>query len=383
MEKPKSLKSRIKNYNMKNTLKRISKYHFLFLFISLGLFNGCSSDGSTDSNSTSGFGEVIPIPGITEGVAGDSASELKTSNEGVYMSVTMASSPNNWIYRLNGFAVPTWTKHEEPDLYFEWEPSNENSEGADDFAIYFQTINKNGFVNINTGLPALLEENNPSFTVNQMLYDNSSGNYKWVFSGSTVKIKQNNNSGLYNTICTLPPGGILFAEADPTDAVVWAAGPTTLYKITVNGAVTPFDVSSYNDPSFLFSSIEKIRFPYDVLHKDVYFRFQNKVFKITDGNSLSLFYTINNESNFGGGDFCVDNTFMYATDGTKKHLQLLNESNIIPPVPNTTDHQVLLDYISNVGSFKVGPIEVLKNSTDNYIYNIYRSRKLLRVPKSL
>jgi len=61
----------------------------------------------------------------------------------------------------------------------------------------------------------------------------------------------------------------------------------------------------------------------------------------------------------------------------------MNEINIIPPTPNTTDQKVLMDYISSVGSFKTGPIEVLKNSNDNYIYNIYRSRKLLRVPKSL
>ncbi|MCF8429084.1 MAG: hypothetical protein K9G64_03040 [Bacteroidia bacterium] len=370
---------------MKNIFKKKPIIHYLLLILIVFAINGCNkkADVTPTQNTTGSWGEVIPIPGIAEGVAGDAVRELKTSNEGIYMEISMASSNNDWIYRLNGFSVPTWTKHEEPDNYFDWEPSNENSEGADDFAIYFQTINKNGFVNINNGLPALLEENNPGSGSSEMLYDNSPGNYKWYFSGSDVKIKQNNNSGLYNTICTLPSGGILFAEADPTDAIVWAAGPKTIYKITVNGAITPFDVSSYDDPAMVFHSIEKIRFPYDVLHKDVYFRFQNKVFKITDGNTLSLFYTIKNESNFLGGDFCVDNTFMYATDGTKKHLQLLNETNIIPPTPNTTDQKVLLDYISNVSSFKVGPIEVLKNSTDNSIYNIYRSRKLLRVPKSL
>jgi hypothetical protein len=370
---------------MKNIFKKIPIIHYFLLILIVFAINGCTkkADVTPTQNTTGSWGEVVPIPGIAEGVAGDAVRELKTSNEGIYMEISMASSPNDWIYRLNGFSVPTWTKHEQPNLYFDWEPSNENSEGADEFAIYFQTLNKNGFVNINNGLPALLEENNPGSGSSEMLYDNSPGNYKWYFSGSDVKIKQNNNSGLYNTICTLPSGGILFAEADPTDAVVWAAGPKTIYKITVNGAVTSFDVSSYDDPTFIFRSIEKIRFPYDVLHKDVYFRFQNKVFKITNGNSLSLFYTIKNESNFLGGDFCVDNTFMYATDGTKKHLQLLNETNIIPPTPNTTDQKVLLDYLSNVSSFKTGPIEVLKNSTDNYIYNIYRSRKLLRVPKSL
>lgn len=377
---------------MKNIFKQVPIIHYLLLILIVVTINGCSKeddvtppqdDVTPPQNISGSWGEVIPVPGITAGVAGDAVRDLKTSNEGIYMEVSMASSPNDWIYRLTGFTLPTWIKHEEPDNYFDWEPSNENSEGVDDFAIYFQTIDKNGFVNINTGLPALLEENNPGSGLSEMLDDNSPGNYKWYFSGSDVMIKQNNNSGQYDTICTLPSGGILFAEADPTDAVVWAAGTSTLYKITVNGTITVFDVSAYDDPAMVFHSIEKIRFPYDVLHEDVYFRFQNKVFKIEEGNTLSLFYTINNQSAFLGGDFCVDNTFMYATDGTKKHLQLLNETNIIPPIPNTTNQQVLLDYISNVGSFNGGPIEVLKNSTDNYIYNIYQSTKLLRVPKSL
>lgn len=380
---------------MKNTLKIIPLKNFLLSVITIGIFSSCSSDSASNSNSTTGFGEVINIPGITlvSGItelppAGDFVLNLKTTNEGIYMKVSLASTTNDWIYRLNGFANPTWTKHEQPTGgYNDWEPSNENSEGSDDFAIFFRTANKNGLVNINTGLPALLEENEPSFTVNEMLIDNSSMANKWAFSGNTVRIKQNNSSGLYNTICTLPSAPILFAEADPTDAIVWAAGPSSvLYKITVNGTVTTFDVSSYNDPSFIFNNeIRKIRFPYDVSHKDVYFNYQNKVFKITDGNTLSLFYTfsLSDPNNVGGGDFCVDNTFMYGTDGTKKHLQLLNETNIIPPMPDSTNQQVVLDYISNVSMFNNGKIEVLKNSTDNYIYTIYSTYKLLRVPKSL
>ena len=382
---------------MENTIKRIPLHHFLLSVIMIAMFNSCSSDSASNSNSTSGFGEVINIPGMTvvTGItelppAGDFVLNLKTTNEGIYMQVSLASSVNDWIYRLNGFANPTWTKHEQPaERYNDWEPSNENSEGSDDFAIFFRTSTKNGLVNINTGLPALLEENNPSFSPSEMLIDNSSMANKWAFSGNTVRIKQNNNSGLYNTICTLPSVPILFAEADPTDAVVWAAGQTsTLYKITVNGTVTTFDVSSYNDPSFqsLFPyEIRKIRFPYDVSHKDVYFNYQNKVFKITDGNTLSLFYTfpLSDPNNVGGGDFCIDNQFMYGTDGTKKHLQLLNETNIIPPMPDSTNQQIILDYISNVSMFKIAKIEVLKNSTDNYIYAIYSTYKLLRVPKSL
>jgi hypothetical protein len=371
---------------MKRIVKKLPIIHSLLLFFIVFTINSCSKEEvNLNPNTSDSWGEFISIPGIISGVAGDGASELKTSNEGVYMRVTKAATATPWIYRLQNGGIPTWTFHEQPKLYFDWEPSNETTESADDFGIFFQTLDKNGFVNINNGLPALLEEDNPyngGFSFGgKMLVDNSSGGYKWAFFGSTVKIQDNTNIGKYNPICTLPPGGIILAEADPNDAIVWASANAKLYKITVNGTITVFDVSAYNDPNF-FISTGKIRFSYDVLHKDVYFRYQNKVFKITDGSTLSLFYTINNGSNMLLGDFCVDNTYMYATDGTKKHLQLLTETNIIPQRPETTDQTILLDWILQTSAFTVGPIEVSKNPLDNYIYAISNT-KLLKVPKSL
>lgn len=375
---------------MKNIFKQIPLGLFLILVSAVVIINGCSKEvgGSSSVNpSNSGiWGEFIPIPGISAGVAGDNASEIKTSNEGIYMRVDKASTDNPWIYRLQNGGIPTWTFHEEPSLYFDWDPSNETTESIDHFAIFFSSIDKNGYVNINTGLPALLEEDHPAgfSPLNEMLVDNSSGAYKWAFFGDKVKIQDNTNVGAYNTICTVPnQGGINFAEPDPYDAIIWAASGAQLFKITVNGAITTFDVSAYDDPNMSFHNIDKIRFPYDELHKDVYFRYQNKVFKIADGTTLSLFYTIDNGSNFLGGDFCVDNSFMYATDGTKKSLSLSTETNIIPKQPNTSKQDVLIDYFTKTGAFAVGPIEVSKDPLDSYIYLIANGTKFLRVPKNL
>jgi hypothetical protein len=362
---------------------------YLSLFLVFAFLQwGCSSsdgDGSSGNNSSGNnraWGEMIPIPGISPNVEGDFALDLKASNEGMYMRVSRSSSPNLWVYRMQNSGVPTWIMHEEPSIYYSFRPTSAVAEGVDQFSIFFTTNNKNGYVNINTGLPALLEESHPAGfdALGVMLVDNSANARKWAFFGNTVKIKEPTNVGNYSTICTLPTG-VSFAEADPYESIVWAASGSKVYKITASGSVTTFDVNSYNDPTQMTTSVAKIRFSYDPIHRDVYFRYQNKVFKIADGNSLGLFYTINNGANWLGGDFCVDNTFMYATDGTKKHLQLLNESNIIPPQPVTSNTNLLLAYLQNTSAFGVGPIEVSTNPLDQYIYAISNA-KVLKVPKS-
>ena len=367
--------------------KTISLVTVLLLFITLF---SCSSDNGSSSNNgwenvgSSAFGKFIEIPGIDSETGTGAALDLKATNEGLYMNVNKYEEDTSWIYRLQqGGPSPSWIFHEQTQLFFDWAPSSYQYEVKDTFAIFFHSLYTNGYVNINTGLPALLEENNPYILSGAppMLVDNSPSAHKWYFEGSTVKIQENNSAGLFQPICTLPTsGGINFAEADPKDAIIWAAAGSIIYKITVNGQITSFNVGSYNDSNFPLNFIEKIRFSYDVLHKDVYFRYQNKVFKITDGTSLSLFYTINNESNFLGGDFCVDNGYMYASDGTKKDLQFLTETNIIPDMPNSTNQQVLIDYFTQVSAFKSGQMETSVSSTGSSLY-ILSSDKILVVPK--
>lgn len=375
---------------MKKSITLLCAFVLAFLLNSCGGSDDSGNGGGTnngwENTDSSVFGKLIQIPDISSIDGTGSALELKTTNEGLYMYVSKETDDSAWIYRLQqGGPSPSWIFHEQPERYFGWEPSNELNETQDTFALFFTTLYTNGYVNINTGLPSLLEEDNPFIFSGAptLLVDNSSSANKWQFSGSDVKIQQNNSSGEYDVICTLPTsGGINFAEASPNDAVVWAAAGTNLYKITVNGQITSFDVSGYNDPNFFINSIEKIRFSYDVLHEDVYFRYQNKVFKVTNGTSLSLFYTIDNGGNFLGGDFCVDNSYMYASDGTKKHLQTLSETNIIPDMPSTSNQQILLEYITQVNGFKVGQMETSKDPLNSSLYVLCNSDKILVVPKS-
>ncbi len=374
---------------MKKSVFVVKVFLISILFFSCGgsddSGNGGGNNNGWENVGSSAFGKYVQIPDISSIGGTGYALELKTTNEGLYMDVSKYTDNSNWTYRLQqGGPSPSWIFHEQPELYFGWEPTNPLNEVQDTFAVFFTTLYTNGYVNINTGLPTLLEEDNPFVFSGAptLLVDNSPGAYKWQFSGSDVKIQQNNSSGDYDIICTLPtPGGVSLTEADPSDAVVWAAAGAKLYKITVNGQITTFDVSSYDDPSFAFNFIEKIRFNYDVLHEDVYFRFQNKIFKVTDGNTLSLFYTIDNGANYLGGDFCLDNSHLYTSDGIKKHLQSLSETNIIPDMPNTSNQEILIEYITQVNDFKVGQMETSKDPLNSNLY-VLCGDKILVVPKS-
>lgn len=370
---------------MKKTITILSLF---FVLISL---SSCSSDdgGSSNNNNNNGwenpgdaFGKFIEIPDIDSQAGTGAAIDLKTTNEGLYMHVSKYTDDTDWIYRLQqGGASPSWIFHQQPELFFDWAPGRPVSENENFFSIFFHTLYTNGWVSINTGLPALLEEDNPSGSTGIMLVDNSSGAYKWLFQGSTVKIQQNNDTGIFDVICTLPTvGGINFAEADPFDSIVWAAAGNILYKITSSGQITSFNVASFNDPSFPLSSIQKIRFSYDPSHKDVYFRCQNKIFKVADGNTLSLFNTIE-DANFLGGDFCLDNNYLYTSNGTKKSLYTSSVTNIIPDAPNTTNQQVLMDYYTQVSAFQSGQIETSKDPLNGNLY-VLTGDKILVVPKS-
>ncbi|WP_284653581.1 hypothetical protein [Flavobacterium terrisoli] len=372
---------------MKKTISTLSIFCAL-----ISLFSCSSDDGGSNSNNnntgwenpgSSAFGKFVEIPGIDSQAGTGAALDLKTSNEGLYMHVSKYTDNTDWIYRLQqGGASPSWIFHEQPELYFHWAPGRPVSENENFFEIFFHTLYTNGWVSINTGLPALLEEDNPPGSGSSiMLVDNSTGAYKWLFEGSTVKIQQNNDTGIFDVICTLPTvGGVSLAEADPFDSIVWAAAGNILYKITASGQVTSFNVASFNDPNFPLNSIEKIRFSYDPSHKDVYFRCQNKIFKVADGNTLSLFNTIE-DANFLGGDFCLDNSYLYTSNGTKKHLFSSSVTNIIPDPPTTTNQQVLLDYYSQVSAFQSGQIETSKDPSNPNLY-ILSSDKILVVPKS-
>jgi hypothetical protein len=363
-------------------LKRCFNLLGLFCLISLSscIFNNDGEDEPKPSSAP--LGEVIDIPGIEIPGAGSSL-ELKTTNEGLYMHVSKFEDDSEWIYRLQiGGASPNWIFHRQPSIYFNWQPSNETTENPDDFAIFFSTIEKNGFVNINTGLPALLEEDNPynngfSFT-GHLLVDNSFLASEWAFFGSTVKIRQNNNLNKYDVICTLPEaGGVNIVEADPEDAVVWAGAGKKLHKITVNGDITTFDVSAFADPDFVLGSIDKIRFSED----DVFFKAENKVFIVEGGTDLRLFYTINNGANFMGGDFAVDNSYMYASDGVKKQIGLLTETSFVGEAPDPSNTQDYMDYITQLNYLNTGQLETSKSATDGDLYVLAQNR-ILVIPKS-
>ena len=337
---------------------------------------------------TKKWGEYITIPDL-DGKT-NYVSDLKTTNQGIYMKLekwkggfTLADY-ETWIYRLqNGGPTPSWIKHKKEKQVLSryssstisgWEPTSLNNENENQFGIFYTDEWNNGTISINSDLPNIYEEGNPSefFDADDMLIDYSPNKNKWAFFKALKEIKIQSNLRVYNKICTMPSGSYSALESDPYDAKVWLASGTKLYKITASGEITTYDVSAYVTSS-TNPYIKKIRFSYDPLHKDIYFLCDNKVFKVQDGTTLSLFYIINN-----GNDFAIDSNYMYAGDGVKKDLALLKETNIISAVLQDIDPEIN----AKKSTFSVGQMEVSKDPLDAYIY-ILSGDRILKVPKSL
>jgi hypothetical protein len=169
-------------------------------------------------------------------------------------------------------------------------------------------------------------------------------------------------------------------EPSPEDAVVWMASGASLFKVTASGNVTEFDVSSYHNPDYFLTSINKVRFSED----DVIFNCEDKIFKISNGNTMSLHYTFTEYLGMGlGPDFAVDGSYIYTSQGDvvrKSDGDVV--ANIIPEAPAPTDYDKYMEYLTNVNNFKVGRMEVSTDPLNNSIY-VLASDQILVVPKKL
>lgn len=367
-------------------MKTLLRFGSLML-LALGLAACGGDDGGGGNNGGNnggwqndgdGWGTSIAVPDGRMGIHGT----MRTTNEGIYFESLDTDADASLVYRLQmGGPSPDWNHWTfSDDALFGFLPVKWDTEQTDEFAIHYHGLYKYGFISMNSDVPAELLSDVP-FEVGQwnsaeiVVVDNSPQAYTWAFWGSEVRV--NSGNGQFENIVDLPTNGIGPVEPDPDDAVMWVASGTKLFRLTVNGSYTEFDVSPWSNSSTFITSIEKIRFSGD----DVYFRAQNNVFKLAGGSNLSLFYEIDNGANFMGGDFCVDGTYMYATDGTRKKLAGGAENNIIPDMPNTTDQEVLMNYITNTSGFASGQIEVSTNPTSNYIYCLAND-KIIVVPKN-
>ena len=354
----------------------------LFALVSCG---GSDDDGTVNgpggnnNNNNGTFGESIQIPDIDALAGTGSALDMRTTNEGVYINVYHYDDDTNWTYRLQqGGPSPDWIKHEQHELYFNYHPANPYYENPDEFSVFFMTVNTYGLANINNGSPALQEDDIPFWNgATYMAMDNSPQAYTWAADGNEIFIKGANQQ--FESICTLP-SSVEFMEPSPDDAVMWVASGAVLYKVTASGDVTEFDVNSFHNPDYFLTGINKVRFSED----DVIFNCEDKIFKISNGNTMSLHYTFTEYFGMGlGPDFAVDGSYIYTSQGDvvrKSDGDIV--ANIIPEAPSANDPDKYLEYLTNVNNFKVGRMEVSTDPLNNSIY-VLANDKILVVPKKL
>lgn len=395
----------MKIINLNIDLKLIALSCIFFL-------GSCSKDddGVTDSDPISSrFGEFITLPDFDPNV--QISSEMLASDEGLYMTVGNTNNVDDWIYRYDlkqeEILKGTWQKiRYNPttavDFVEEKTPVNPNSEKVSEHEIFitptFYKFTTPVFRTMNMASGSTVkDENAPAHDFSYQ----TGGTYKsfgnivrddfgqtWaVFKGETVSdanlhvVKLRYGNLAFNTVCTINAKGILYYSTSTVSSDLYALsyGEQKLFIIKPNGQVITKDLSPYYDASLsTYSFKNKFRSN----NSGIYFQFQEKVLKLW-GDNLSLFYTI--KAIVGGpqlGDFCVDNDYLFASDGTRKELTgTFKTVNIIPEMPKTSNPAILLEHTERTTFFKVGELETSANPSDKYIYVLGTNGKILVVSK--
>lgn len=342
----------------------------LFVFPILLLGISCStSDGESDDEQSNGsFGKWVNLPNDY------TFTEIRTTNSGLYFMGFSSSADKFIISRCDaGNATPNWINFITTDIQ-SWRPNTYENEHQNTFTVFYTTVSKHGFYTINTSTPSL-QTNSPqslnnASTVTEIIADHSTNANKWIIDGK--KIRVNTPSGGWNLIKELPETPTAW-ESDPTDAVLWLGSATKFYRLTVNGSLTSYDLSTIYNSNYFNQYIRKIRFA----DGDVFFNYQNKIIKIAD-NTAKVFYTNTEHSSSSSIEFAVDPTFVYVSNGIKKHIDLGTETNVLPDISNSTSY----DLIEKVTAFQSGLIETSNNAADQNLYVLANGKKMLIINKT-
>ena len=317
------------------------------------------------------FGKWVDLP------SDYTFTEIRTTDSGLYFSGFNSNADKVIISRCDaGNTTPNWINFVSSDVQ-SWRPERYENEAQNTFTVFYTTVSKHGFYTINTSTPSL-QTNSPqslnnASTVTQIITDHSTYANKWIIDGR--KIRVNSPSGSWNLIKELPETPTVW-EADPKDAVLWLGSATKFYRLTVNGSLTSYDLSSVNNTNYFNQYIRKIRFS----DGDVFFNFQNKIIKVAN-NTAKVFYTSSSHSALFSIEFAVDPSYVYISDGIKKNIDLGTESKILPDASTSTSYDLLEKVITFQSS---GSIETSNNAADQNLYVLKSDgKRLLIINKTL
>ncbi len=383
-----------------------------FVLSSVLFIASCSKEDKeiTDNDPISShFGEFVEIPDFDEST--NVSSELLATDQGLYITIGNTNDVDDWIYRydleqediLNG----SWEKVQynptsDLDFMSTKTPLNWNSEIVSEHEIFvtpdFYAFETPVFRTINMANGSTIKEEDAPihyfYYAHGGTYDSHGTILKddygqtWaVFKGGTVSdadlhvVKMRYGNLAFDSVCSITAEGYLYYTPSMISSNLYALSynEQKLFIIKPDGQIITKDLSTYYDSDLAIYDF-KNKFRYS--NTGVYFQFQDKVLKLVGDDNLTLFYTIQYVP--GGaqlGDFCVDNDYLFATDGTRKELTgFYSEINIIPNQPTTANQDILLEYIEKTTHFKIGELETSTNINDKYIY-VLTGGKILVVSK--
>ena len=330
-------------------------------------------------NSSGQWGSYITVPDIDG--SDDFAGALQTTNEGVYLEVSLNNSESNWIYRMN--RGEEWIKCENVyQDYIDWTPSNLYFENTDEFSYFYFGGSNYGLIDINTGDPFELTQPQTTDYQNgfRLLRDNSTYENVWLITSTDVKVREWTESNQFNSVFTFPEMNFFYrAVADPTENCIWLTnGSPIIYQVYSTGDYNVWDLAAFTGVQ---ATIGDIVFSNPPGHMDVYFKYGNSIMRIDERTTLQ---TVCTDPTIVAYLYDVDYSYLYTNLGQKINLYT-GEIGTFYPDPSTFEDPALLsDYWNK--RFQIGnsySMAVLKKGEGTEIYfDLLTDDRLLRVPKT-
>ena len=334
------------------------------------------------------FGEWVNLP--AEFRFDGAVSDIQATDNGLYMVKFRVAQEDFHILRYdlvqNKIVAGTWEKykHEETSENYildTYTPLNSNTELLKPHDIFITNTIRNfhtpSFFTVNMSKGNSIKKevapkhNFGSYEEFGTVKKDGKGNDWQIFYGKTVsdadliviKIKQ--GSAPAKDVFRFREPLADFIAAPQSALLLGYSSNKRFHIITPEGKATYYDLSkTLKEPLNL--GIKKLR----ETNRGIFFQIEDKIFRYYN-NTLSLFYTIKDDTYTIGPNpnFCIDDRYMFTSDGIRKKLTgFYEETSMFPTEPTTGNADKQLDYYDRLTAYKTGHIETSTDPDDKYYY---------------
>lgn len=330
----------------------------------------------------------LSIPGVPAG----GASNLQTTNQGVYLQVLPANGDDMTVLKLTPGPSADWMTWRPGFFLADWSPSSPYNERSREFNIYWTKIGINaaiGNYNMNNGAPSFQWWDN--LNLDNYISDRSTLGRSWAINdrgyvylqgaGSVGGPAGDSTRSRYQRVDSVPkfPWGneVDFAISEDDDLALYVAYGDTLYRFTSSGIDRRHNLAALGGGS---GSVTRMLWADGKL----YIGYNGRVLKL-DGQALSVVATMQGGVPIFANSipfFCLAAGNVYLSDGMRYPTSGLGSpASWLGTTTGITDQTTLANF--EILKARVGGSEMhcLQNTVSSSIYALNQDKLMVISPR--